>query len=350
MNPEQPTLVEGKNGVTVAGTLKSKHFKYGTNKNGVPTINGNIVIEFKNGDKINNVRMDAYVAQFTSTGKQNSFYQGMDTVAKTFKDSDTYGAEAYKVVADGDISFNAYKGSNGVVRQSNRVRVSTISQLPADNTEIQEGAFGQVTAYVAGYQEETDSEGVQTDMLDVEAYYVGYQGRVNKFIDLKVPSAMGMQNAVPEGSKLDLSFMINQYAVVKQQQSQGGFGTFHQVVDTTSWTRNLEIVGGDSDHLEMAEPGVIEAEQANIRQQLTDAQNATNQPVQQHVSSAVNGFVNQNGNGLTNQLNQASAGAQQQFAQGGYAGQQAPAQSQNGIHEATDPFAQNATVQMPGAF
>jgi len=48
------------NGVKVVGKLKTKNLKYDEDNKGIAIIRGNVVVEVKNGDKLNNIYLNVY--------------------------------------------------------------------------------------------------------------------------------------------------------------------------------------------------------------------------------------------------------------------------------------------------
>ena len=121
------------NGVKVVGKLKTKNLQYDEDDKGVALIRGNVVVEVKNGDKLNNIYLNVYTKAQTNSGKDNGFYKGFQTVLEDYKDADTYGDDADIISVVGDISFNVYTDANDNLRQNNRIRANRFHRLGHDD-------------------------------------------------------------------------------------------------------------------------------------------------------------------------------------------------------------------------
>lgn len=236
------------NGIQVVGKLKTKDLEYIKDDNGVDVIRGNVVVEVTKGDKINNIRLNVYTKAQTNAGKPNGFYKGFQTVESDYKDIDTYGREnADRVLVNGDISYNVYLDSNDNLRQNNRLRANRFTRVNDDPEHKEDEATGTVGVIVLGYKDQTDKDGVETGETLVKAINIGYNGRVNKLVDLQVASSMNMPDYVPEQTVFEISFDINNYVEVKKSTSESkGFGDFKNVAVKNSFTSNLEITGGSA--------------------------------------------------------------------------------------------------------
>lgn len=241
-------LKQMKNTVKIVGTLKSKNLQYDKDNNQVDVIRGNVVVEVKKGDKVNNIFVNVYTKAITNSGKKNGYYKGFQTIIDEYKDADTYNEAADRISVVGNISYNVYMDSNGTLRQSNRIRADRFHRINDEKNndeEVHDVAVGTTGVIVLGYKDVLDQDGVPTGETLIKAINVGYNGRINKLVNLQVKSDLGMQEFAPEQTPIEISFNINNYVVVeKKPKKTSSFGNFVDVATNNSFTSNLEVTGG----------------------------------------------------------------------------------------------------------
>lgn len=279
------------NGVKVVGKLKTKNLQYDEDDKGVALIRGNVVVEVKNGDKLNNIYLNVYTKAKTNSGKDNGFYKGFQTVLEDYKDADTYGDDADIISVVGDISFNVYTDANDNLRQNNRIRANRFHRLGHDNKIVQE-ATGTVGVIIMGYKDIMDEDGVPTGEQKVKALSILYGGKSSTLVGLQVNSDVQMADYVPVGTPCEISFDINNYVVVKKQKEQtNGFGNFKDVTNHNSFTSNLEITGGQPSNYEFTDEQLQEAVK-NLRSQIEEAKNNTSSKRAENFVKHDKGFNN----------------------------------------------------------
>lgn len=279
------------NGVKVVGKLKTKNLQYDEDDKGVSIIRGNVVVEVKNGDKLNNIYLSVYTKAQTNSGKDNGFYKGFQTVLEDYKDADTYGDDADMISVVGDISFNVYTDANDNLRQNNRIRANRFHRLGHDDKIVQE-ATGTVGVIIMGYKDIMDEDGVPTGEQKVKALSILYGGKPSTLVGLQVNSDVQMSEYVPVRTPCEISFDINNYVVVKKQKEQtNGFGNFKDVTTHNSFTSNLEITGGQPSNYEFTDEQLQEAVK-NLRSQIEEAKNNTSSKRAENFVKHDKGFNN----------------------------------------------------------
>jgi len=303
------------NAITVIGTLKTKELELATDRQGETIIKGRVTVEVKQGDKVNNLTLNVYNKRITKSGSVNPFFEGLVTVRNDYKALDDLqdGETADRVRVTGENSYNVYE-SNGSLRESNRLRASRFTRVGND---VEDSAQGEVDAVILGYvTEEINDE--ETGKLLVNAFTVGYGGRVNKLVNLKVPASLGMDDYFDENSTGRLSYDLLNYVVVKETPADEseGFGDFHSVVQSNSYVNELLITGGKN------VPDGTEYEEDQIAEALKS---------------------------LRAQKEEAKSRAAQQNNQSRSDVEQAAAKTENAFGSAkkrTDPFADSSTVEI----
>ena len=266
------------NAISIIGTLESKDLSLDQDKDGNSIVKGLVRVQVKNGDKVNSLVLNVYNKEFTKAGKENKLYNGFVTVMNEYKSIEETGSEeeADRVAVNADLSYNIY-AKDGNVMESNRLRASTFHRVNG-NTGAKDQAVGQIPAVIESYVDEEDSNGNPTGKTLVNAFTVGYNGRVGKIMKLKVAGDLSdqMQSFFPVGSTGMLSYDLYNYVIVKEQSvdnNSSSFGEIHEVVQRKSYVNELLISGGemlknDEDALDEDQ---INAAKVALRKQKTEA-------------------------------------------------------------------------------
>lgn len=271
----------------VTGTLKSMDLT-STTQDGDGLIRGNVTVEVVDGEKINNLTFNIYTRETTKKNKPNKFFAGLRTAMSEYKTIDNVGKEDADVIRiSGDDGYNIYKSQNGNVRENNRFRATYMTRTNKDATQ---SAVLNIKAAILGFEEETNEQGESTGLTKVDAINVGYNGRVNKLVGLKVKTDLGMENYFVPGQVADLSIVLENYATVEVQESDeqaGGFGNYVSVVNTTSYTNDLLILGGaptEDESFESEQLEEVRKELANMKAEAierADSRESNAQPKKQ---------------------------------------------------------------------
>ena len=259
------------NSFQIVGWVKSKDINYSTAKDGGRVIRGNITMEVpitqQDGSiQLNNIRVNVYQSQIFKSGKPNPFYEGFDTVLKEYvaKDEDSENATYARV--NGDISWNVYTNNNGQTVETNRLSARNMSRVDPNN--VKPKAIGTLDVYVSDYKEHLE-HGEFDNTYDVKGFYIGYNGRANKLVDFVAPELMYSKDL---RGTWTIGYRINNYAVIDEKQEDAdGFG-FVEEVRASSYVNNMQIVGAQSNRIQVEEEQAQEAIN-EIRQQLAREQN-----------------------------------------------------------------------------
>lgn len=272
------------NSIQVVGWVKSKDISYTTAKDGGQVVRGSVTMEVpvtqQDGSvQLNNVRLNVYQSQFFKSGKANPFYEGFETVIREYVAKDEDAENATYARANGDISWNVYTNNSGQVVENNRLSARSFSRV--DPNVVKPKAVGTLDVYVNDYKEHME-HGEPTNTYDVNGFYVGYNGRVNKLVDFIAPAIMyekGLQGTWTIG------YHINNYAVVdkKQDEAADGFGTVEEI-RSNSYVNNMQITGAQSNKIQVDEEQAQEAIN-EIRQEVAREQNT-------QIVETVSGFGN----------------------------------------------------------
>lgn len=263
------------NSFQIVGWVKSKNLSYATAKDGGRVIRGSVTMEVpvtqQDGSvQLNNIRVNIYQSQFFKSGKPNPFYEGFETVLREYvaKDEDAENATYARV--NGDISWNVYTNNAGQTVETNRLSARNMSRV--DPNKVKPKAIGTLDVYVSDYKEHLE-HGDPTNTYDVEGFYVGFNGRVNRLVNFVAPAIMYEKDL---RGTWTIGYKINNYAVVdeKQDEAADGFG-FVEEIRPNSYVNNMQITGAQSNRIQVDEEQAQEAIN-EIRQQLAREQNTQN--------------------------------------------------------------------------
>lgn len=271
------------NNFQIVGYVKSKNINYATAKDGGQVIRGSITMEVpvaqQDGSvQLNNIRVNVYQSQLFKSGKPNPFYEGFETVIREYvaKDEDAENATYARV--NGDISWNVYTNNSGQTVETNRLSARSFSRV--DPNKVKPKAIGTLDVYVNDYKVHTE-HGEPTNTYDVNGFYIGYNGRVNKLVDFIAPAIMYEKDL---RGTWTIGYKINNYAVVddKQDEAADGFGTVEEI-RPNSYVNNMQITGAQSNKIQVDEEQAQEA-MNEIRQEISRTENTVES------ASAVSGF------------------------------------------------------------
>lgn len=248
----QTQLRELINEVEITGTLKKKELEAKTSKSGKDMIQGKLTIEVKDGDRVNNIRVEVLVMKLKKDGNISKMYTSMETVMAEYKAKTDFPDEADRVRITGSLGINEYYGQEGNLISFNQVRGKFYNRLEAGD-QTPDKALATIDLVVENFVDKVDSEGLVTGELNVEAFTVGYGSQVIpiKNLILSEDLAADFSGLYAPGSTGKLTFKINNYATVVASETQvvpqHGFGSAASVESNvvSEYTNNFEIIGGD---------------------------------------------------------------------------------------------------------
>lgn len=248
---QQVKLKELENNVRISGILKEVNLEIKPNKKepNIKQIMGNIVVMVEDPTKkvVNEHEINLFAKE------SSKLFKGYVTVMNEYKAADVVGKEnADLVTVQGSLDENKYLGSDGIVKQFNRIRGLFVNRVEA--LEKHE-ALAQMEVVVQGITpNEIIVDGVpqQNGELKLNVLTVGYNNTVNKIHDIIVPTNLAntIQQAYMQGSTGKLTFEIQNYVELVETKpdplaEQGGFGMQVDLGGAVKkYNRKLLVVGG----------------------------------------------------------------------------------------------------------
>ena len=240
-------LKQSENNLEVIGMVKSINLEKKDIK-GKSAITGNVVVEVRDGERINNIRLDSFAYQYTKNGSESKLYKGLRTVSDEYKSKDNNNGEGDWVRVVGNISGNVYV-SNDDLNESVRTRGTFYNRIDADEGKQQQKALAQVDLTFGPIVDKMDADGLPTGDKKVDAYFIEYGPQVGKVVDLEVHGELADQfdDLFADGDTASITMKINNYMEQKEEYTSnvGGFGQ-QANLGGASFTRNFEIIGGSN--------------------------------------------------------------------------------------------------------
>lgn len=245
-------LRELRNNVQIVGLLKTKSLEEKTTKSGKLAIMGYLIIEVKDGENIQNIRVSVYAGKFKKDGTISKLYTSDKKVMDEFKDIDKFGREnADYISVSGNLSGNDFVNAQGNLVSTTQVRGVFMSR-EEDREANKPHAWATVESVINGMTDVEDADGPTGDK-SVEAYTVGYGGTVIELQNVIIKSDIAQQFETMyfPGTMGLITYKINNYAQVKVEEpteaTQHGFGSTDMVEESVvqNYVTNLEIIGGE---------------------------------------------------------------------------------------------------------
>ena len=255
-------LREAQNSLEVIGHVKKINLEEKTSKAGKDFIVGDVQIEVKEDNKINVIKAKVFSNKFKKNGEISGLYKGYKTVQEEYNVGD-------KVRVSGDLRLEEYYTQNGSLTSFNSVNATFFNRVKEDD-DAREKAIATVEMVVESIEHKMDAEGLPTEFMEVEAFTVGYNGRIIPMRNLIIEEKLGEQfkTMYYPGTTGRITLKINNYAEVETEEVEDapttGFGSTERVESNivTNYVNNLEIIGGDLPF----DDGVNEYSPADIEQ------------------------------------------------------------------------------------
>lgn len=297
-------LKEGQNNVEIIGTVKKINIEEKVSKKGKEMIMGDVIIEVKDGNKINNIKVKLLSMKMNKKGEISGLFKGYKTVKDEWKVGD-------RARVTGSISINEYYGGDGELRSFNEVRGLFLNRLEGEDAKKPDKSIATVEMVIEGMTSELDEENIPTGNLEVEAFTVGYNSAIIPLKNMIITEALAttFQNMYVPGTTGKITFKINNYAEVTKEEvapeAQAGFGATERVEDNvvTNYNNNLEIIGGDLPYND----GVNEYSQKEIQQAQRNRQLALQELKQQNSAPDTPQAAGFGNNGSANTQNNSKA-------------------------------------------
>ena len=299
-------LREAQNSVEIIGTVKKINLKESISKNNKEMIIGDVLVEVKDGNLVNNIKVKILSMKLNKAGAISGLYKGYKTVLDEWTKGD-------RVRVTGSIGLNQYFGQDGELRKFNEVRGLFLNRLEGADAEKPDKAIATVEIVVENMTSELDNENIPTGMLNVEAFTVGYNSKIETIENLKIGENLAkvFSDMYYPGSTGRVTFKINNFAEMAKEeiapQEMAGFGNSERVEDNvvTNYESFFEIIGGDlpyTDGVNNYSADEIEQAHRNIEltlQALKQESSAPTTPQSAATGFGNNGFGNKAADDLT---------------------------------------------------
>lgn len=266
MQEENKDLRILSNTVEVVGTLKSKDLEVKVARtSGKKYMSGRITVVSKVDDKINEQQIRVFIME------SSKLFKGIETVKNEYKSIEEVGEEeADRIRVTGELDFNQYYNREGKLVEFNEIRGVFFNRLDVMD-ESEDRAIATIDTVVEGIIDKMDQDGLPTGEKEIKGFSVGWGNNVIQLRDviIKEELAEGMENLYQPGSTGQLTYKINNYAEVEEQEQEEkvsanhGFGSQEVVggLVAKNFVNNIEVIGGQVPYL-----GSIEYTQEEIEQ------------------------------------------------------------------------------------
>ena len=266
MQEENKDLRILSNTVEVIGTLKSKNLEIKTAKtSGKKYMSGQITVLSKSDNKVNEHRVNVFMME------SSKLFKGIETVKNEYKSIEEVGEEeADRIRVTGELDFNQYYNREGKLVEFNEIKGVFFNRV--DNLdESEDRAIATIDTVVEGFIDKMDQDGLPTGEKEIKGFSVGWGNNVIQLKDtiVKKELAEAMQNLYQPGSTGQLTFKLNNYVEVEEQEEEvsvsHGFGSQEVVGNLVAknFVNNIEVIGGQVPYLGSIEYTQEEIEQAH---------------------------------------------------------------------------------------
>jgi len=236
------------NQVEIVGTLKSKDLEVKTSKAGNEYMTGTLVVASKFDGKLQEQKVKVFIM------KSSKLFKGIETVKNEYKTIEKDGSEnADRIRVTGELKLNEYYNNQGNLVQFNEIKGVFFNRIEEGNNQPDK-AIASIETIVESFVEKMDADQLPTGEYIVNGFTVGWGNEVVELKNAIVGQelAQPFMDLYPAGSTGRLTFKLNNYVVVKEQEEAPvvpthGFGSQEKVESNVvnNYVNNLEIVGGD---------------------------------------------------------------------------------------------------------
>lgn len=266
-------LREAQNNLEIIGTVKKIDIKEKISKTNKEMIQGDVLIEVKDGSRVNNIKVKVMSMKMNKAGQISGLFKGYKTVMDEWVKGD-------RVRVTGSIDIQQYYAQDGNLREFNEVKGLFLNRLEGAEAQKADKAIATVEMVVENMVSQLDADGIPTGFLEVDAFTVGYRSKIVPIKDLVIGESLAeaFKNMYYNGSTGRITFKINNYAeIVKDETPQAvtGFGAAERVEDNivNNYESFYEIIGGDlpyTDGVNNYSPEDIEQAHKNIQLKLQE--------------------------------------------------------------------------------
>ena len=182
---------QSKNVVRISGILVENSLKSGTYKNAegkeINYIAGSLVTRVNQSisgrDEINDIPVNMWVPQFTSTGKPNPAYESASKAMNTYTSlavSENESTATKILITSGNLTENIYSIDGDKVFCTPKITTNFINSVSNISNYNPEATF-MVDMVVGQIDDEVDKEGAATGRLKVKGMVCRYNGTMDTF-------------------------------------------------------------------------------------------------------------------------------------------------------------------------
>lgn len=293
---ESSVLREGQNSVEIVGKVKRINLEEKTStRTGKDYISGTVVVEVREDNRVSNLNVRVFSNKLKNNGEINGLYKGYKTVKDEFQVGDL-------IKVNGSLRLEEFYNQQGTLTSFNSVSATFFNRL---KEEERQKAIATLEVVVENFTPESDSEGLPTGRMLIDAFNVGYNGRIIPLQNLVISEELykPFKTMYFPGNTGRITLKINNYAELEKtevEEVQTGFGSSERAEENviTNYVSELEIIGGDlpyDDGVNDYSPQDIEQAHKNRElalQQLKQQYTATSEPT----GFGNSGNVNENTN------------------------------------------------------
>lgn len=254
-------LRQGQNNLEIVGTVKKVDLKVATNKTGKEYISGRVEIEVRDGEKVNVIPVRVFSLKLKKDGTENGLFKGYKTVMDEYE-------VGQQVRVTGEVRLEEYYTQSGSLTSYNSFSATFFNRV--EDADFKPKALATIDTYVEGMTSELDAEGLPTGNLELDAFTVGYNGRVVPLKNAIIGKDLAgvFESMYYPGTTGKITYKINNYAELEETEetveSTSGFGSTERVETNIvkNYVSGLEIIGGDLPYSD----GVNEYSPADVEQ------------------------------------------------------------------------------------
>src|SRR5699024_5943973 len=132
------------NNVEVIGTVKKINIEEKlSQKTGRPMIIGDVIVEVKDGDKVNNIKCKLFSFKLKKDGKENGLYKGYKTVKEDYQVGD-------RVRVNGNLEINEYYNQSGSLISFNEIKAVFFNRLESEEGNRADKAIATIETVIEG--------------------------------------------------------------------------------------------------------------------------------------------------------------------------------------------------------
>lgn len=214
----EQSIRQTENRMFVLGKVKSKKIKIDVDAEKGSYIAGHIVVATDTVVGSGETKIEFKQFMNKKDGTPNGLFKGLETVAREYKDADTFGMEnADLIKVEGELGDGTYYSTrSGKFVEGLRIKGTFFNRLDVEQEHCCKAGF---EGYIANINQ------LETGELEVTTIGIGYEGVAVPIKGIvKKEMAMEFMNYYRVGQTATLNFAIINEVKIEQVQEQVGFG------------------------------------------------------------------------------------------------------------------------------